>query len=154
MLGRTTWRLLAVTVALLLTLGSFSALAASNTVPGTLLGSVTRPITVPELAPPECASIAAGLTGLVVGSGTIDGGAGNSLILGSSGADLIRAQQGNDCVVGGGGDDDLRGNQGRDVLVGGPGNDALDGGQGNNDICYGGPGTDTAQNCETTYDVP
>jgi hypothetical protein len=152
-LGRITWRLLAVTVALLLTLGSFSALAASNTVPGTLLGSVTRPITVPELAPPECASIAAGLTSVIVGSGTIDGNNGNSLILGSAANDLVRARQGNDCVVGGAGDDDLRGNQGDDVLVGGPGDDTLNGGQ-NSDICYGGPGTDTAQNCETTYDVP
>jgi RTX calcium-binding nonapeptide repeat (4 copies) len=146
-------RLLALTMLLLLALGLVSALAASNTVPVTHVGSVSRAITVPELAPPECASIAAGLTDLIVGGGTIDGDNGNSLILGSPGDDLVRARQGNDCVVGGGGNDDLRGNQGTDVLVGGPGNDALNGGQGQ-DICYGGPGTDTAQNCETTYDVP
>ena len=147
------WRLLLLTVSLLGLIGAGSALASSNTVPATLLGSITRPITVPELAPPECASIAAGLTSLVVGSGTFDGGNGSSLILGSAGADTIRAQQGNDCVVGGGGDDDLRGNQGNDVLVGGPGNDTLNGGQ-NQDICYGGSGTDTASNCETEYDIP
>ena len=147
------WRLLLLTVSLLGLIGAGSALASSNTVPATRLGSITRPITVPELAPPECASIAAGLTSLVVGSGTFDGGNGSSLILGSAGVDTIRAQQGNDCVVGGGGDDDLRGNQGNDVLVGGPGNDTLNGGQ-NQDICYGGSGTDTASNCETTYDIP
>jgi hypothetical protein len=153
MIGRMTCRLLAATVALLLALGSFSALAASNTVPATRLGSITRAITVPELAPPECAPIAAGLTSLIVGSGTIDGNNGNSLILGSAGDDLIRARQGDDCVVSGGGNDDLRGNQGNDVLVGGPGDDTLNGGQ-NTDICYGGSGTDTAAQCETTYDVP
>jgi Ca2+-binding RTX toxin-like protein len=153
MLGRTMWRLLAVTVVLLLVLGSISALAASNTVPDTLLGSVTRGLTVPELAPPECASIAAGLTSLVVNTGTFDGTTANDLILGGPGADTIRGRQGNDCIVGGGGDDDLQGNQGNDVLVGGAGNDALDGNQAT-DICYGGSGTDTAQNCETTFDVP
>jgi len=153
MIGRVTLRLLTAMLALLLALGSISALAASNTVPVSRLDSITRPITVPELAPPECASIAAGLTTLVVNGGTFDGTAGNDLILGSIGPDTIRGRQGADCIVGGGGNDDLQGNQADDVLVGGPGDDALDGNQGT-DICYGGSGTDTAQNCETTYDIP
>jgi Ca2+-binding RTX toxin-like protein len=153
MVGRVTWRLLAATLALLLTLGSISALAASNAVPGTRLGSVSQAITVSNLAPPECASIAAGLTQIVVGSGAFDGGAASELILGSAGADTIRGRQGNDCIVGGAGNDNLQGNQGNDVLVGGADDDALDGNQ-NTDICYGGSGTDTAQNCETTFGVP
>jgi len=144
---------LAVMVLSLVALGAVTAMAAANSVPATRIGVSNHPVTVQQLAPPECASIAAGLTSLIVGSGTIDGNNGNSLILGSAGADLIRARQGNDCAVGGGGDDELRGNQGTDVLVGGPGNDDLDGGQGV-DICYGGSGTDTANRCETTYDVP
>jgi hypothetical protein len=135
-------------------LGAITALAAANAVPATKVGQSDHPVTVQQLAPPECASIAAGLTWPpVVGSGSFDGSSGNDLILGSPGVDTIRGRQGSDCIVGGGGDDDLQGNQGNDVLVGGADNDALDGNQGT-DICYGGSGTDTAQNCETTYDVP
>jgi len=144
---------LAVMILSLTALGAVTAMAAANSVPATRVGVSNHPVTVQQLAPPECASIAAGLTSLIVGSGTIDGNNGSSLILGSAGADTIRARQGNDCAVGGGGNDDLRGNQGSDVLVGGAGDDALDGGQGT-DICYGGSGTDTANRCETTYDVP
>jgi Ca2+-binding RTX toxin-like protein len=39
---------------------------------------------------------------------------------------------GNDVLVGGAGDDTLRGGDGDDVLIGGPGNDSLDGGLGSN----------------------
>ena len=144
---------MAVMVLTLVALGAVTAMAAANSVPATRIGQSDHPVTLQQLAPPECASIAAGLTSLIVGSGTIDGNNGNSLILGSAGADLIRARQGNDCAVGGGGDDDLRGNQGNDVLVGGSGNNSLNGGQGT-DTCYGGSGTDTAAQCETTFDIP
>jgi hypothetical protein len=137
----------------LVALGAVTAMAAANSVPATRIGVSNHPVTVQQLAPPECASIAAGLTSLIVGSGTFDGDNGSNLILGSPDADTIRARQGNDCVVGGGGDDDLMGDQGTDVLIGGSGDDTLNGGQGP-DTCYGGSGTDTAQNCETTYDVP
>ncbi len=120
--------------------------------PATRVGQSNHPVTVQQLAPPECASIAAGLTSLIVGGGTFDGNNGSTLILGSTGDDLIRARQGNDCVVGGGGNDDLRGNQGTDVLLGGSGNDDLAGGAGQ-DICYGGSGYDTGAGCETEFDV-
>ncbi len=144
---------LAVMVLSLTALGAVTAMAAANSVPATRIGVSNHPVTVRQLAPPECASIAAGLTTLTVGSGTFDGTAASELILGSAGADTIRGRQGNDCIVSGGGNDDLQGNQGNDVLVGGGGDDALDGNQAN-DICYGGSGTDTAQSCETTYDIP
>jgi hypothetical protein len=137
----------------LVALGAITAMAAANVVPATRVGLSNHPVTLQQLAPPECASIAARLTTLVVDSGTFDGGTASELILGSAGADTIRGRQGNDCIVGGDGNDDLQGNQGNDVLVGGAGDDTLDGNQGT-DICYGGSGTDTAQNCETTYDVP
>jgi len=148
-----TVRMAAVLLASLAVLSAVNALAAANSVPATRVGQSNHPVTLQQLAPPECASIAGGLTSLIAGSGTIDGNNGNSLILGSAGDDLIRARQGNDCVVGGGGNDDLRGNQGTDVLVGGSGDDALNGGQGS-DICYGGSGTDTATTCEIEYDIP
>lgn len=146
-------RWLGVMVLSLVGLSAVTALAAANSVPATNVGLSNHPVTLQQLAPPECASIAAGLTTLVVGSGSFDGGGGSDLILGSAGADTIRGRQGNDCIVGGAGDDDLQGNQSNDVLLGGPDNDALDGGQAT-DICFGGSGSDTAQNCETTYDVP
>ena len=138
----------------LMALGAVTAMAAANSVPATRVGVSNHPVTVQQLAPPECAAKAAGLTSLIVGSGSFDGDNSNNLILGSPADDDIRGRQGNDCVVGGGGNDALQGNQGNDALVGGPGDDDLDGGQGGGDECYGGSGTDTANRCETTYDVP
>lgn len=134
-------------------LGAYSAFAAANVVPRSGLGQSNHPVTLQQLAPPECAGIAAGLTSLVVGSGSVNGTNANDLILGSAGNDTIDGKNGDDCIVGGDGNDNLAGGPGNDVLVGGSGDDALDGGPGN-DICYGGPGTDTATRCETTYDVP
>lgn len=146
-------RWLGVMILSLVALSAITALAAANSVPATNVGQSDHAITAQQLAPPECASIAAGLTRVVAGSGSFDGGGASELILGSAGADTIRGRQGDDCIVSGAGNDDLQGNQGNDVLVGGADDDALDGSQAT-DICYGGSGTDTAQNCETTYDVP
>ena len=77
------------------------------------------PITANDLKPPECAALP--LTIVIVGSGTINGGSSNALILGSAGVDTIRGQGGNDCILGGGGNDDIRGGNGTEVLIGGPG---------------------------------
>jgi hypothetical protein len=146
------WRTLVLTVSLLALLGAGSALAASNTVPASRLDNITQGIGVPDLAPPECAAIASGLSNLVIiGSGSP--GNGSDLIIGTSGADTITAGRGSDCIVAGGGDDTVNGNQGSDVLLGGPGNDDLDGGAGT-DACHGGPGTDTVQRCESTTGIP
>jgi len=140
-------------------LSAVTALAAANTVPATRIGQSDHAVTLQQLAPPECAAIAAGLTSLIVGS---DGDDGNNLILGSAGTDTIRGRRGSDCIVGGGGDDVLNGDQDDDVLVGGPGNDTLNGDQQNDtlnggpdtDTCAGGAGTDTATTCETISGVP
>jgi Ca2+-binding RTX toxin-like protein len=136
----------------LLLISAGSAMAESNSVPASRLGSLTQAISVPALAPAQCSSIAAGLTNLViVGSGTP--GDGNDLILGTDGADVITAGRGNDCIVAGGGNDIVDANQGNDVILGGPGDDDMDGGPGT-DRCVGGDGTDTARRCETTVGVP
>ncbi len=147
MIARTFYRLASLGLLILILGTAFAAVAASNTIPESGADESSRPITPNDLKPPECASL--NLTSLVVGSGTINGGGGSSLILGSPGADTIKAQNGADCVLGGDGNDDLRGNGGNDVLLGGTGDDTLNGGAGI-DVCYGGSGIDTfSATCET-----
>lgn len=82
---------------------------------------------------------------------TIDGGAGNDSIIGSSlndsisgggGNDTIKGGDGNDTLNGGTGNDQLYGDAGNDLLLGGAGNDYLSGGAGN-DSLSGGAGNDS-----------
>lgn len=111
---------------------ALTASAASNTVPPTLLGTSQVPLSIAQLAPPQCAGMA--LTSVVYGG---SGGGGNDLVLGTPASETLRGGGGNDCIVGGGGDDNLRGQAGSDVLIGGPGNfEILNGGSGY-DRCYG-----------------
>lgn len=105
-----------------------SALATANTVPQSYAGAVVLPITANDLKPVECAGL--NLTTVIVGSGTINGGGQAALILGGAGDDTINGKAGSDCMLGGGG------------------NDTFNGGNGNQDICIGGPGTDTFKKCE------
>ncbi|MBA3485549.1 MAG: hypothetical protein H0T51_27460, partial [Pirellulales bacterium] len=81
---------------------------------------------------------------------TIDGGAGNdllvggggeNLILGGTGHDTLYGGAGDDVLLGGDGDDDLMGRGGNDVLVGGAGRDIMDGGVGR-DLLIGGANED------------
>ena len=104
-----------------------SALAATNTVPGSNAGRSQSAITVDNLKPkPECNGIT--VTNLVTGGG--DGGTSADLLLGTAAADTMTGKTGNDCIVGGGGNDNLTG-------------------AGGTDVCIGGPGTDTFTTCET-----
>ena len=119
---------------LLLVIASLlSGLAAANTVPISKIVNSSRPITLNDLKPAECAAL--NLTTLVTGSGKFSGTAGNDLILGSPAADDIRGNAGTDCVLGGGGDDKLDGREHNDVLLGGPDSDNILGGSGT-DYCY------------------
>jgi Ca2+-binding RTX toxin-like protein len=95
------------------------AATASNTVPGTSVGSFSQAITPAALKPAACAGVA--VTAIVTGSGSFQGTAANELVLGSAGPDTINGRGGADCVLGGGGDDDLTGGAGTDVCIGGPG---------------------------------
>ncbi|UVC10318.1 calcium-binding protein [Rhizobium sp. TH2] len=74
------------------------------------------------------------------GSNTIDGGAGNDVILGDT--DLFTGSQA-DRLLGGDGNDRLYGGLGVDVLIGGDGNDRLWGGGSSGDQLVGGKGNDT-----------
>lgn len=108
---------------LLALVGARSVLTATNTVPPTHAGLVTRSIGPNDLKPAACAGIT--LTNLVTGSGNVTGTNGNDLILGSPGSDELRGRGGNDCILGGGSNDDLDGGPGSDVCIGGPGTDVF-----------------------------
>ncbi|MCG8359593.1 MAG: hypothetical protein MI920_28850, partial [Kiloniellales bacterium] len=78
------------------------------------------------------------------------GGAGNDTLYGLDGNDVLDGGAGDDVAVGGSGDDTLDGGAGDDQVVGGSGNDTLEGGDGNDlvngqagsDVLYGGAGDD------------
>src|SRR5262245_52074491 len=63
-------------------------------------------------------------------------------IVGTPGADSIRAGPGNDVIVGLGGNDRLGGGTGNDLVCGGPGHDLIVTGRGNDKV-DGGDGNDT-----------
>jgi Ca2+-binding RTX toxin-like protein len=98
-----------------------SALAATNTVPGSNAEQDVSAITVDELKPkPDCNGIT--VTALVTG---VNGSNASELILGTGAAESFRGQNGDDCIVGGGGNDTLRADGGNDVCIGGPGTDTF-----------------------------
>lgn len=72
---------------------------------------------------------------------SLNGGAGNDVIVGSDRADRIDGGAGNDLIFGLDGNDVIAGGAGNDVILGGAGNDRIDGGSGN-DLLIGGPGFD------------
>jgi len=98
-----------------------SALAATNTVPGSFAERDVSAISVDDKKPkPDCNGIT--LTVLVTG---VNGGNPNELIVGTGAVESFRGFNGDDCIVGGGGNDTLRGDGGTDVCIGGPGTDTF-----------------------------
>lgn len=67
---------------------------------------------------------------LGVGSQTFEGGAGNDVVYGERGNDILRGGPGDDQLFGGIGDDLLQGEAGNDRLAGGFGADSIDGEEG------------------------
>lgn len=72
---------------------------------------------------------------------TLDGGAGNDLLVDDAGNDLLLGGTGNDTLISGVGNDTLDGGADNDSLDGGAGNDSLYGNTGN-DTLHGGEGGD------------
>jgi Ca2+-binding RTX toxin-like protein len=116
-------RILFFGLAALVIVTSMTAVAATNTIPSTRIGSQAIPFNINHLKPSACAGMS--LTSLTTGSGTLTGTEGNDLILGGPGADSIDGLGGNDCILGGGGDDIITGGEGTDICLGGPGNDTF-----------------------------
>ncbi len=123
MLKRFLYRMALFGLLVLILTSLVSAVAASNSVPGSRAGRTVLTIDANALKPPECASM--NLTNIVTGSGNIDGTKHNDLILGSPGVDTITGKGGTDCILGGGGNDDITGSNGGDVCIGGPGTDTF-----------------------------
>jgi uncharacterized delta-60 repeat protein len=90
----------------------------------------------------DSTSLAARMTGDVDFPVTIDGGAGDDVLLGHQGRDRITGASGNDRIFGAGGDDWLSGNAQTDKANGGDGNDSIFG-NGGSDRLEGGAGNDT-----------
>jgi Ca2+-binding RTX toxin-like protein len=124
---RSLFRVLVVSVAFVALVTASHAFTAANTVPATKVGRQQFAINANALKPAACAAL--NLTAIVTNNAGTSAG---DLILGSAAADSITGANSNDCILGGGG------------------NDTINGGNGANDICIGGPGTDTFSNCETS----
>lgn len=107
----------------LIILSSFTAIAATNTIPPTQVEDTSITFQIAHLRPSACAGLS--LANLITGSGTLTGTEGNDLILGSTGADVIDGLGGNDCILGGGGADTITGGDGSDVCLGGADADAF-----------------------------
>jgi PKD repeat protein len=103
------------------------------------------------------------------GDDVLDGGFGNDIIRGGFGRDtivggfhddMLYGGHGEDTISGDEGNDDLYGDKDKDTLLGGPGNDNLIGEQDASgvivpsDTCDGGTGTDTAEHCLITVNIP
>lgn len=76
------------------------------------------------------------------GNDTFTGGAGNDTLVGNADHDSLSGDGGDDSLVGGTGDDTLRGGEGRDTLIGEEGHDSIEGGDGR-DTLGGGDDADT-----------
>ena len=99
------------------------AFTASNAVPGSRADRAASSIGVNDLKPNACSALT--LAGITTGTGIVNDGAGNHLVLGSAAVDTMRGNGGNDCLVGGGSNDSLRGDAGTDVCIGGLGVDTF-----------------------------
>ncbi len=106
--------------------------------------------------PPLCFGVPATIVG-TAGNDIINGTAGNDVIVGGDGNDTINGLGGNDRICGDAGNDTINGGNGDELVLGGPGADVINGDAGNdvlvgnagagdvndgNDTINGGPGND------------
>jgi Ca2+-binding RTX toxin-like protein len=81
-------------------------------------------------------------------NGTLHGGAGHEILIGSNAGSSLSGNEGGDVLIGGDGDDRLHGGEGNDALTGNAGNDELRGHAGD-DYLIGGAGNDHLYGDET-----
>jgi Ca2+-binding RTX toxin-like protein len=112
---KTFQRLMAFGVLTVILFSVVTAIAATNTIPVTLLDHKVLLTNLNDLKPSACGGIS--VTNLITGTGTIIGTEANDLILASSAADTIDGLGGNDCIVGGGESDTCFGGLGSDIFV-------------------------------------
>ena len=133
MIGKKIFNVSMIGLAIVLIIGTYSALADANTVPVSYAMDILIPIEQSQLIPSQCAGMV--FDNIIADSGDIAGGPGN---------DNIRGGMGDDCIIGGGGNDTLRGQNGDDLLIGGSGYDIIEGGPGYDTCIYG----DDVKDCE------
>jgi len=104
-------------------------------------------------APDGSPAISLTVTG-TAGNDVLVGGVGSDLIEGLGGNDTLNGGIGNDTLDGGDGDDRLEGGAGNDTLRGGNGNDRLEAAQGGIDQLFGGAGNDTLTAFGTVTGAP
>ncbi len=102
--------------------------------------------TAAEVGTDETAETAAVInvsySGAEAGDDVLKGGSGDDVLYGEAGSDLLRGGGGEDVLYGGTGSDTLKGEGGEDVLYGEAGSDLLRGGGGEDEL-HGGTGDDT-----------
>jgi len=108
-------------IAVSLTIGD----TAANGVPATKADNETQTIDANALKPDACAAL--NLTTIVVGSGDLNGGGTNELIIGDGTGNKLNGNGGNDCIIGGAGKDAFNGGPGTDVCIGNGGGDSYKG---------------------------
>ncbi|MEW6637733.1 MAG: hypothetical protein AB1425_13080 [Actinomycetota bacterium] len=140
--------------------------------PGASPGEAAVPGSHPDLTGILLVLLGAVLLALAAQSalaGTVSGGDGGDVLLGSAQDETIAGRgdedglyglAGSDALVGGGGDDELYGGPGRDLLLGGEGDDFVEAKDGEADYVDCGPGADVAgvdfedrasPDCEAVY---
>ena len=112
---KTFQQLVALGTLTLVLLSAMTAIAATNTVPATLVEHRVLFADLNDLKPAACGGIS--VTNLITGSGTIVGTEASDLILASPAVDSIDGLGGDDCIVGGGENDTCLGGSGSDIFV-------------------------------------
>jgi len=114
--------------------GTYTVAGRASTASADLVVTVGEPTSLCDGRPVTIDMNIAGSSGI--------GTAGDDVILGTPGPDVIDALAGDDYICGEGGDDNISGGPGKDFVFGGEGNDTLAGGPGN-DRVRGQQGVDT-----------
>ena len=121
-MSRKLFRLIFLSLPIMIFISAIFAFTASNTVPESGMDDESHAITANQLKPAACAALN---LGTIITDG--NGSTGNDLVLGTAGSNTLNGSDGDDCLVAGDGDDTLDGGIGTDVCIGGAGTDGFSG---------------------------